>query len=60
MGWIYMIIRFCCKDMARAILYESVIQTSDGMFVNGNEVIYCPFCGAKVENISDEYIHEEY
>lgn len=55
-----MIIRFCCKEMARAILYETVIQTSDGIFVNGDEVVYCPFCGNKVTNISDEYIHEGY
>lgn len=55
-----MIIRFCCKEMARAILSEGVIQTSDGIFVDGDEVIYCPFCGNKVTNISDKYIHEGY
>lgn len=53
-------IDFCCKALARAILSEGMIQTSDGIFVDGDEVIYCPFCGAKVENISDEYIHEGY
>lgn len=53
-------IDFCCKALARAILSEGMIQTSDGIFVDGDEVIYCPFCGTKVENISDEYIHEGY
>lgn len=58
--WIYMIMKFCCKAMARAIMYETVIQNSTGMFVNGDVVTYCPFCGKEVAKISDEYIHEGY
>lgn len=60
MEGICMIIKFCCKEMARSILSEGMIQTSDGIFVNGDEVIYCPFCGKEVATISDEYIHEGY
>lgn len=55
-----MMIKFCCKNMGRAILYETVIQSSIGMFINGDQITYCPFCGKNVAQISDKYIHEEY
>lgn len=63
MEGICMIIKFCCKEMARSILSDALIQTcdgSDGLYLNGDEVIYCPFCGKEVSKISDEYIHEGY
>jgi hypothetical protein len=54
-SYYYGIDKYCCKDMEKYLGNDNIIWISNGKMhigyssVDSAKIIYCPFCGEKIE-----------